>query len=65
MVQCWMLFLSSVQVLSAASLVEGFHVQVRDESQEEGDGGNSFDAVTLSGGGTRSHTLSDLRPHTK
>ena len=24
-----------------------------------------FDVVTLSGGGTRSHTLSDLRPDTK
>ena len=38
----------------------GFHIQVRDMSFQD----NLYDVVTISGGGTRSHTLSDLRPAT-
>ena len=38
----------------------GFHIQVRDMSVVD----NLYDVVTISGGGTRSHTLSDLRPAT-
>ena len=43
------------------SFVAGFHIQVRDMSSRE----NLYDVVTISGGGTRSHTLSDLRPATQ
>ena len=41
-------------------MVRGFHIQVRDMSVSD----NLYDVVTISGGGTRSHTLSDLRPAT-
>ena len=41
--------------------MEGYHINIRDMSSND----PHFDVVTLSGGGTRSHTLSDLRPDTK
>ena len=41
--------------------MEGYHIHIRDMSSKD----PHFDVVTLSGGGTRSHTLSDLRPDTK
>ena len=41
-------------------MVRGFHIQVRDMTGSD----NLYDVVTISGGGTRSHTLSDLRPAT-
>ncbi len=43
-------------VESTSELIEGFHLQIREEKSD------SFDVVTLVGKGTRSHTLSDLRP---
>jgi len=49
------------QVLSSRSLVEGYHIHIRDMSARE----VHYDVVTLAGGNTRSHTLSDLRPNTK
>ncbi len=41
--------------------LDGYHIQVRDAGDPDG----VFDAVTISGGATRSHTLSDLRPDTR
>lgn len=52
---------SVFQVINAQAYVSGFHIQVRDMSSED----NLYDVVTISGGGTRSHTLSDLRPATE
>ena len=49
------------QLYSAKRFVEGYHIHIRDMSSKD----PHFDVVTLSGGGTRSHTLSDLRPDTK
>ncbi|TRY77965.1 hypothetical protein TCAL_12741 [Tigriopus californicus] len=43
--------------------VTGYHIQLRDLSELDSDG--SYDVITLSGGGTRSHTLTDLRPNTE
>ena len=43
--------------------MSGFHIQIRDMSNPEDN--LYYDVVTISGGGTRSHTLSDLRPATK
>ena len=53
--------LSIFQLYSAKRFVEGYHIHIRDMSSKD----PHFDVVTLSGGGTRSHTLSDLRPDTK
>ena len=47
--------------MTGQSYVSGFHIQVRDMSFQD----NLYDVVTISGGGTRSHTLSDLRPATE
>ena len=47
--------------MTSQSYVSGFHIQVRDMSSQD----NLYDVVTISGGGTRSHTLSDLRPATE
>lgn len=52
-----------MQLVSAERVVEGFHIQVRDASTSSPK--SSYDSVTISGGGTRSHTLSDLRPNSK
>ena len=49
------------QLHSAKRFVEGYHIHIRDMSSKD----PHFDVVTLSGGGTRSHTLSDLRPNTE
>ena len=57
----FLLFLFSFQLHSAKRFVEGYHINIRDMSSKD----PHFDVVTLSGGGTRSHTLSDLRPDTK
>lgn len=64
--------ISLLQVLHAAKVIEGFHIQIRDDSPPSsafGGGGArkkaTFDVVTISGGGTRSHTLSDLRPNSR
>lgn len=43
--------------------VTGYHIQLRDLSELDSDG--TYDVITLSGGGTRSHTLTDLRPNTQ
>ena len=51
------------QVISGQQFVSGFHIQIRDMSNPEDN--LYYDVVTISGGGTRSHTLSDLRPATK
>ena len=51
------------QVISGQQFVSGFHIQIRDVSNPEDN--LYYDVVTISGGGTRSHTLSDLRPATK
>ena len=52
--------------------MSGFHIQVRDSSAMSksksigsGNEDNLYDSVTIAGGGTRSHTLSDLRPATQ
>ena len=42
-------------------MVDGYHIHIRDMTSKD----LNFDVVTISGGGTRSHTLSDLRPFTK
>lgn len=49
------------ELLHGQSYVTGFHIQIRDMTARD----NHYDVVTISGGGTRSHTLSDLRPNTK
>ena len=49
------------QLLSGKRLVEGYHIQVRDWSSSD----LHYDVVDISGGATRSHTLSDLRPNTR
>ena len=54
-------FICTFQLYSAKRFVEGYHIHIRDMSSKD----PHFDVVTLSGGGTRSHTLSDLRPDTK
>ena len=41
--------------------MDGYHIEVRDWSASE----LQFDTVDISGGATRSHTLSDLRPNTR
>ena len=43
---------------STKTPIEGYHIQIRDLS------GPSYDVITVVGGGTRTHTLSDLRPDT-
>ena len=53
---------NNFQVISGQPFVSGFHIQVRDMSSPENN--LYYDVVTISGGGTRSHTLSDLRPAT-
>ena len=46
--------------------LDGYHIQIRDLSDSSKDHHRSmFDVVTISGGVTRSHTLSDLRPATE
>ena len=52
----------SFQVISGQPYVSGFHIRVRDMSSPQDN--LYYDVVTISGGGTRSHTLSDLRPAT-
>ena len=41
--------------------MDGYTIEVRDWTNEL----VHFDAVDISGGATRSHTLSDLRPNTR
>ena len=52
---------ASFQLVSGKRLVDGYHIEVRDWTNEL----VHFDAVDISGGATRSHTLSDLRPNTR
>ncbi|CAB4068857.1 ROBO2 [Lepeophtheirus salmonis] len=47
------------ELLISGEFVEGYHIQIRGSKEPH------YDSVTISGGGTRSHTLSDLRPNTK
>jgi hypothetical protein len=54
-----------VSLPSSSPPLDGYHIQVRDLSDSGHGGGGGFDVVTISGGATRSHTLSDLRPNTK
>ena len=59
------LLLSLFQLLSGKRLVDGYHIEVRDWSWSSSQDLVQFDAVDISGGATRSHTLSDLRPNTR
>ena len=54
-----------LQLTEAQKLVEGFHIQIRDLTWSKSLTDSVYDVITLAGGGTRSHTLSDLRPDTQ
>lgn len=56
-------FLLYFQLHIPQKFVTGYHIQLRDLSELDSDG--TYDVITLSGGGTRSHTLTDLRPNTQ
>eukprot|EP00095_Tigriopus_kingsejongensis_P003619 maker-scaffold49_size462716-snap-gene-3.30 protein:Tk03619 transcript:maker-scaffold49_size462716-snap-gene-3.30-mRNA-1 annotation:"roundabout 1" len=53
----------SWELLIPQKFVTGYHIQLRDISDL--DSSDSYDVITISGGGTRSHTLTDLRPNTE
>ena len=65
-----MFFNLHFQLLIPQKFVTGFHIQIKDLSSKPVSSGSktgsgTFDVITISGGGTRSHTLTDLRPDTR